>query len=246
MSGNKSGNASADVSDDGRWLTYDELAQIRGISRPSAERLVLRNRWRRQRDNQRVVRILVPLDRLSDDTSDHASADTSADVSSDVSGAVEVFEAAAVEVFEAALEAIKFAHAGEISALRERAETAERRAEAADTDRRAAQVRADQAERERDTERQRADRSEQGREGERGRADALRDRMDILQAQLTAVEAEGAASDVTVAELTAQLREAHRHAEEEAQAAEARREAEAAARRSLGRLARLRAAWRGE
>jgi hypothetical protein len=238
MSGDKSGNASADVSDDGRWLTYDELAQIRGISRPSAERLVLRNRWRRQRDNQRVVRILVPLDRLSEDTSDHASADTSADVSSDVSGAI--------GAFEAALEAIKSAHAGEISALRERAETAERRAEAADTDRRAAQVRADQAMRDRDAERQRADRSEQGREGERARADALRDRMDILQAQLTAVEAEGAASDVAVAELTAELRDARRQAEEEVQAAETRREAEAAARRSLGLVARLRAAWRGE
>jgi hypothetical protein len=55
-------------------------------------------------------------------------------------------------------------------------------------------VRADQAERERDTERQRADRSEQGREGERAHADVLRDRMDLLQAQLAAVEAEGAAT----------------------------------------------------
>jgi hypothetical protein len=45
-------------------------------------------------------------------------------------------------------------------------------------------VRADQAERERDAERQRADRSEQGREGKRARADVLRDRMDLLQAQL--------------------------------------------------------------
>jgi hypothetical protein len=94
--------------------------------------------------------------------------------------------------------------------------------------------------------RNRAGKEGKGREAKRARGDGLRDRMDILQAQLTAVEAEGAASDVTVAELTAQLREAHRHAEEEAQAAEARREAEAAARRSLGRLARLRAAWRGE
>jgi hypothetical protein len=36
MSGDRSGDASADVSGDGRWLTYDELAKIRGISRPSA------------------------------------------------------------------------------------------------------------------------------------------------------------------------------------------------------------------
>jgi len=42
-----SADALGDMSDDGRWLTttsrwltYDELAKIRGISRPSAERLV--------------------------------------------------------------------------------------------------------------------------------------------------------------------------------------------------------------
>jgi hypothetical protein len=70
--------------------------------------------------------------------------------------------------------------------------------------------------------------------------------LGCFQAQLTAVEAEGAAADVAVAGLTAQLKEARRHAEEEAQAAEARREAEAAARRSLGLMVRLRAAWRGE
>jgi hypothetical protein len=33
-------------------------------------------------------------------------------------------------------------------------------------------------------ERQRADRAEQGREGERSRADALRDRLNVMQAQL--------------------------------------------------------------
>jgi hypothetical protein len=87
---------------------------------------------------------------------------------------------------------------------------------------------------------------EPSRAGERARADVLRDRLDTLQAQLATIEADGAASDVAVAELTAELKEARRHAEEEAQAAEARREAEAAARRSLGLVARLRAAWRGE
>ena len=83
---------------------------------------------------------------------------------------------------------------------------------------------------------------EPSREGERARADVLRDRLDTLQAQLATVEAEGAASDVAFAELTGQLKEARRHAEEEPQAAEARREAEAAARRSLGLVARL--GWR--
>src|ERR1700744_52422 len=85
MWGDQSGDMSADASGDGRWLTYDELAKVRGISRASAERLVLRNRWRRQRDNQRTVRILVPLDRLSADTSGVMSADKSDDASDDMS-----------------------------------------------------------------------------------------------------------------------------------------------------------------
>ena len=49
-----------------------------------------------------------------------------------------------------------------------------------------------------------------------------------------------------MAELTAELGEARQHAKEMLQAAETRREAEAAARRSLGIVARLRAAWRAE
>jgi hypothetical protein len=90
-------------------------------------------------------------------------------------------------------------------------------------------------------ERGRAERAEAGRDGERARADALRDRLEVLQAQLNQLEVEGAASDVQAAELTAQLKQAR----VEAQAAEALRQAYAA-RRGRGRWARLRAAWRGE
>jgi hypothetical protein len=70
-------------------------------------------------------------------------------------------------------------------------------------------------------ERSRADRAEAGREAERSRADALAD-------QLLAVQ------------------QVRRQAEEALQAVEARWAADNTARRSLGRLARLRAAWRGE
>jgi chromosome segregation ATPase len=151
-----------------------------------------------------------------------------------------------------------------------RADQAEIRAAAADTDRRTAEARADaeralwQEERtrlvlqidgfraERDQERVRADRAEQGREGERARADALRDRIEAMQEQLAEAEAEGAASDVEIANLTAQLKQARAEAqaaqiaqsEVEADAAELR-QAEAE-RRARGLLARLRAAWRGE
>ena len=202
MLGDSLGDTSGDVSGDGRWLTYDELAKMRGITKASAERLVLRSRWRRRRDNQRVVRILVPLDRLSGDVSDDASEDISGDVLSDVSG----ISAA----FETALEAISEAHAGEVSALRERAEVAERRADAADTDRRIAQARADHAE-------SRAQEAEQCRDLANARADELQHDLDA----------------------------ARRWAQDAAQAADAMRHADAE-RRSRGRLARLRAAWRRE
>jgi hypothetical protein len=52
----------ADTTADGdRWMTYAELATVRGISRASASRLVRRRKWRRQTDNQGNVRILVPV-----------------------------------------------------------------------------------------------------------------------------------------------------------------------------------------
>jgi hypothetical protein len=76
MTDDRSGDTSDDMSGDGRWMTYDELAKLRGIARASAERLVQRNHWRRQRGNDRTVRILVPMDSVSDDMSDDVSADT--------------------------------------------------------------------------------------------------------------------------------------------------------------------------
>jgi hypothetical protein len=38
----------------------DELAAVHGIDRSSAVRLAVRHRWQRQRDKQRVLRVLVP------------------------------------------------------------------------------------------------------------------------------------------------------------------------------------------
>jgi hypothetical protein len=78
-SGDRPDDASGDMSGDSRWMTYDELAKLRGITRPSAERLVQRRRWRRQQGNDRTVRVLVPVDSLSDDVSAEASDDISPD-----------------------------------------------------------------------------------------------------------------------------------------------------------------------
>lgn len=53
--------ADADTTADARWLTYGELAAVRGIARLSAERLARRMRWRRQSGNDGFARVLVPV-----------------------------------------------------------------------------------------------------------------------------------------------------------------------------------------
>lgn len=50
--------------DDTVRLTYAELAAARGVSLDSAKRLVLRRGWMRQRGNDGLTRILVPLSSL--------------------------------------------------------------------------------------------------------------------------------------------------------------------------------------
>ena len=85
---------------------------------------------------------------------------------------------------------------------------------------------------------QRADRAEQALAGERSRADVLRERLDVQAAELTTARV-GQEQAETAA---AADRAARGQAEVEAKQL---REAEAA-RQSLGRWARIRAAWRGE
>ena len=91
--------------------------------------------------------------------------------------------------------------------------------------------RAETAERTAETERDRAQRAEVARRAEYSRADFLRDRIDALRADL--------------AEVTYAMEIARREAVEMAQASEALRQADVRWR-TLGRLARVREAWRGE
>ena len=56
-----SSDISLAVGDGARRMTYAELADVRGISAASAERLARRRRWARQAGNDGVVRVLVPL-----------------------------------------------------------------------------------------------------------------------------------------------------------------------------------------
>ena len=45
---------------DVRWLSYSQIAAIRGISRPSAERIVRKHRWRRTVNNHGITVAAVP------------------------------------------------------------------------------------------------------------------------------------------------------------------------------------------
>jgi hypothetical protein len=53
-----------DAGTDGRWLTYDEIAKLRGIKRIGAVRLVQRYKWRRMEGNDGKARVLVPVTAL--------------------------------------------------------------------------------------------------------------------------------------------------------------------------------------
>ena len=83
------------------WLLDDftELAEARGIDRQSARRLVNRTQWRRQKDNQGIVRVYVPFGREGRQRREmpaRTSADTpaviTADVTADISRAITVLE----------------------------------------------------------------------------------------------------------------------------------------------------------
>jgi hypothetical protein len=102
----------ADDVSDGRWLTYAELAKLRGIDRASAFKLALRHKWSRQKNNKGQVTVLVPTDFTSpeDESQDNG------------------YDASYRASFDAALAAVRDAHAGEVAALRSQMATA--RAEA--------------------------------------------------------------------------------------------------------------------
>jgi hypothetical protein len=53
-----------DVDSGGQWLTYKQLANLRGIKQRAAVRLSQRRGWRRQPGNDGETRVLVPADML--------------------------------------------------------------------------------------------------------------------------------------------------------------------------------------
>jgi hypothetical protein len=128
--------------EDGRWLTYSELAVARGIDRQSARRMANRTGWRRQKDNQGIVRVYVPFGREAPLRRERdTSADKPADMPADMSHAIRALEAS-------------------VASLTARAEFAEKRAEKVEIDLDTARDRAHQAEHALSAERNRADQAE--------------------------------------------------------------------------------------
>jgi uncharacterized coiled-coil protein SlyX len=210
--------------DDGRWMTFAELSQARGISEPSARKLVRRHKWRRQAGNQGIVRILVPAEAL-DRPKDGARTDPLSGLGSVLPPSPGTDPRTVPSDTQRAIVALEAA----ISALREQLDLANGRADRAE-------IRADAAEKRADGAENRADRVDQALAGERTRADELRDRLDGLTAKLADAQAELAeAQDQTEVAQIAQR-------EAEADAAELRQAQ--AVRQDRGRWARLRAAWR--
>jgi hypothetical protein len=123
----------------GIWLTYAELARARGIDRASAAKLVLRRRWRRQKDNQGTVRVLVPAE-WADPSHDKAQ-DDATDSAPDVAQAIGALEHAVA----AAAEREKQLRA-ERDAVLARADAERGRADAAEREREEARIRAAAAE----------------------------------------------------------------------------------------------------
>jgi hypothetical protein len=112
-----------DTPEDGRWLTYDELARLRGITQQSAVKLSRRQHWRRQTGNRGTVRLFVPEEWLARPWSMDAP-----EQSGQPTGTLRD-DGTAVETVLAAL---REAHAGEVGRLTEALAAANSRADRLD------------------------------------------------------------------------------------------------------------------
>jgi len=208
---------------EGRWLTYTELAEIRGIGRESAVKLAQRERWRKLSGNSpdRTVRIFVPAEWLKPAKGGHIG-----------EGFPEGFGELSRLVSDLQ---------DTVAFVRERAEAAEARADAADADRRTAEARAE-------AERARADQAEEDRRAAEVRADAADADRRVALSQVEELQ-----RDRDAARVIAQAAQRAAREEVERAQAEARTAQEAAAalrgadeaRKARGLPARLWAAWRG-
>jgi hypothetical protein len=133
-----------DDTQDGRWLTYAELAVVRGINRASAVKLVQRERWQRSsgNDRARTVRVLVPEEWLQPAKERPLSSGERQPGSGEYTGMLAAIETA----HRGEVEALK----GQVDALRTLADATGAKLVDAEGRATAATSRAEQAEGERD------------------------------------------------------------------------------------------------
>jgi hypothetical protein len=132
------------------WLSYPELARLRGINLTSAFRLAKRHGWRRQKGNDGKLRVLVPaLDRTIDLDKSGDQGRTTPGKDNDLAQVVAAIRSDMMEVVKPLQDAI--------AVLEVQLTEANARADRAEADRRQA---------------------EQAAVGERARAEVLRDERD--------------------------------------------------------------------
>jgi hypothetical protein len=201
---------------EGRWLTYTELAEIRGIGRESAVKLAQRERWRKLSGNSpdRTVRVFVPAEWLKPAKGGHIG-----------EGFPEGFGELSRLVSDLQ---------DTVAFVRERAEAAEARADVADADRRTERARADQAGEDRRAAEVRADAADAERRVALSQVEELQRDRDA--ARVIAQAAQRAARE--------EVERAQAEARTAQEAAAALRGADEA-RKARGLPARLWAAWRG-
>src|SRR4051794_14169492 len=81
-----------DAGGDTRWVAYEEVGAVRGISRGSATRLAMRRHWARRTGNDRKTRVAVPFtpDMSPPDIGEDISPVITPDITPDKSSAVRV------------------------------------------------------------------------------------------------------------------------------------------------------------
>jgi chromosome segregation ATPase len=81
-----------DVSEDVKWLKYNELASALGIPRESARQLVIRRRWPRRQGNDGRARIAVPLEALRSESPSAETGQTPSDATNQQTAAIRILE----------------------------------------------------------------------------------------------------------------------------------------------------------
>ena len=126
--------------DGGRWLSYAELAVMRGITRKAAVRMTQRHRWRRTPGNDGATRVFVPsvmtsrtaarLDARPDGPPDAPLDPTSPSVMTSVDAVLTALREAHAAEITTLRQTLTEAHAGEIARLTEAVATERERADA--------------------------------------------------------------------------------------------------------------------